>query len=152
MINKNEMKIRNDIDSKIAECMRSKQTALLSAYRMIKTEIMEADKVTGAYLGDDMLLELLRSMQKKREKTMFVYREMCKTELAAQEEVEIQVISRYLPAPIGELEIGGLLRQITQENQLFKKSDFGNVMRLLGTKCPAADKGIAAKLLKEILI
>ena len=45
-----------------------------------------------------------------------------------------------------------MLRQITQENQLFKKSDFGSVMKLLGTKCPSADKGMAAKLLKDILV
>lgn len=145
------MDIRKDIDYMIIALMKSRDAKSLAAYRIIKTAIMEEDKKSGKPISDAQLMEFMSSTRKKCEKTMQTYVDLNRMDLASDSTMEITVLSKYLPTQMSELELRGVLSQITQENSFFKKADMGSVMKLLRAKHSAADMKMASKILNEIL-
>jgi uncharacterized protein YqeY len=96
------VKVRLQADLTIA--MKARDEVALSTIRMLRAAIMNAE-VAGTEavdLTDAQTVAVLRSEAKKRTESAVVYEENGRTESAAKERAELEVIERYLPAAMND--------------------------------------------------
>ena len=75
-----------------------------------------------------------------------------RTDLAAQEHYEVEVIQTYLPTPLSDAEIKQLIEQAVSETQAATMQDMGKVMAILKPKILGrADAALVSSQVKNFL-
>jgi uncharacterized protein YqeY len=143
--------IRDTIKTALVTAMKGGDKASTSTIRLIQSAIKNRDielRTATAPTDDDALVtEVLQKMIKQRRESVTLYRQGGREELAAQEESEISVIERFLPAQLGDEEAGAKVREIVAELGASSMKDMGRVMAAvkerLGTSIePARASGL----------
>ena len=144
--------IRDDIKAALVTAMKSGDKAATQTLRMVSSNIKNRDieTRTGSGGGDDddaMVTEVLQKMIKQRRESVELYRQGGREELAANEEAEIAVIERFLPAQLSDDEARAAIAGIVAEAGATSMKDMGRVMGLvkerLGTSIePARASGL----------
>ena len=121
-----ELKLRITDDTRTA--MRARDKARLSVLRLINAEIKQAEIDTRSSLTDQELHRVLVRMQKQRASSATQYRDGGRTDLATQEEYEIDVIQEFLPQQLTEAEISEAVDQACVTMQADSMQHMGKVM------------------------
>ena len=98
--------LRDDINSALKEAMKSGQARRVSTLRLINAAILQRE-TSGAErttLSDPEILDVMGKMIKQRRESLDIYEKAGRTELAAQEREEIEIISAYLPKHMSDIE------------------------------------------------
>ncbi len=82
-------------------------------------------------LSDDELLLLLQRMIKQRQESVELYQKGGRSELAAQEREEIDIIAAYLPQQMSDAEMRGAIEAAVEEAGAAGMKDMGKVMAAL---------------------
>ena len=148
--------IRNDIKAALVAAMKGGDKAGTQTIRLIQSAIKNRDieARTGKAPGDDDLLvtEVLQKMIKQRRESVDLYRKGGREELAAQEESEIAVIERFLPAQMSEDEAKAAIHAIIAETGASSMKDMGRVMGLVKERhASAIEPARASALVKSAL-
>ena len=104
----------------------------LSALRMLSSEVkykriaLKKEKV-----DDEDIIDVINSMTKKRKDSIEMYKKGNREELAQKEQQEIDVLKRYLPAQLGDEELGALVAQALQDLGVDSPKQMGKVMGAL---------------------
>jgi len=85
--------------------MRAKDSARLSAIRLILAAIKQREVDERIELGDPDVLSVLEKMIKQRRESIAQFEKAARTDLADAEKFELQILSSYLPQQLGEAEI-----------------------------------------------
>ena len=96
----NESGLKARIQADISDAVRAGDELTKSTLRMALAAIMNAE-VAGSeavVLSDEQIINVLRSESKKRAESAEIYEQAGRTESAAKERGEIELIERYLPA------------------------------------------------------
>ncbi|MFM9036271.1 MAG: GatB/YqeY domain-containing protein [Actinomycetota bacterium] len=96
----NESGLKARIQADISDAVRAGDELTKSTLRMALAAIMNAE-VAGSeavVLSDEQIINVLRSESKKRAESAEIYEQAGRTESAAKERGEIDIIERYLPA------------------------------------------------------
>jgi hypothetical protein len=101
-------------------------------------------------LADDVVLEVLRSMVKKREKAIELFEQGGRKDLADKDRGEIAVIQALLPKELGEEELRALVGRVIAEVGAQGPRDMGKVMGALKGR-PGVSPGAASKIVREML-
>jgi uncharacterized protein YqeY len=127
--------IRDDIKAALVTAMKSGDKASTGTIRLIQSAIKNRDIElrTGSASPDDDLLvtEVLQKMIKQRRESVELYKKGGREELAANEEAEIAVIERFLPAQMSEDEARAAVQAIVAEAGASSMKDMGRVMTLV---------------------
>ena len=93
------MSLKEQIEGDIKKAMLAKNKDDLRALRAIKSMILlaQTEKGAGENLSEDAELKILQKAAKQRNDSMALYREQNRDDLANAEQVELEVIKRYLP-------------------------------------------------------
>jgi len=143
--------IRDDIKAALVTAMKSGDKAGTQTLRMVQSNIKNRDielrTATGTGNDDAMVTEVLQKMIKQRRESVELYRKGNREELAANEEAEIAVIERFLPAQLSDEEAQAAIAAIVSETGASSMKDMGRVMSLvkerLGTSIePARASGL----------
>ena len=95
---------------------------------------------------------MLRGMIKSRRESVALYRQGGREDLAAKEEAEIAVISRFLPPEMDEAAVRAAIAAAVAETGAAGPKDMGKVMGALKARHGAAlDMGRAGPLVKAAL-
>lgn len=113
-------RIRSDVTSALKSGDRSRAGAL----RLVLSELQKSAKE-----GGDDEQAVLRRERKRRRDAESAYREAGRTELAAQEGAEAQLIEAYLPKELGDAELEALVRQAVAATDAQGPKDMGTVIR-----------------------
>jgi len=118
----------------------------------VKSEILVFEKQrAGNEVNEEKLMEILKSMAKKRRESIEAYEEGNRPELAQIEKEELEVIESYLPEQMSEEQIKEIAQKVIAGNN-FTKADFGKAMGMtMGELKGQADGNVVSKVLKEIL-
>lgn len=148
------MGLKEKIDADIKAAMLAREKDKLNALRAIKSAILlELTKGgTGEELDEAVGMKILQKLHKQRMESAAIYHEQDRKDLAAEEEVQAQVIEAYLPKQLSEEEITKVVREVIASSGAKSMSDMGRVMgeankRLAGK----ADGSAVAALVKELL-
>jgi uncharacterized protein YqeY len=103
----------DQLQQDLTAAMKARDEVATSTLRMVRAALMNA-AVAGAEaieLGDDQVVDVLRSEAKKRTEAAEVYAGAGRTESAAKELAERSVIERYLPAAMGDDELNAIVAE-----------------------------------------
>ncbi len=125
--------LRDDINSALKEAMKSGQARRVSTLRLINAAILQretsgAERVT---LSDAEILDVMGKMIKQRRESLDIYEKAGRTDLAAQEREEIEIISAYLPKHMSDMEAAHAISTLVQDIEAETLKDMGRTMAAL---------------------
>jgi hypothetical protein len=146
--------LRDDINNALKGAMKAGETRRVSTLRLINAAIMEretrgAERVT---LNDTDILDVMGKMIKQRQESLDIYQKAGRTDLAAQERDEIEIISAYLPRQMSEMEAGAAISALVKEIEAESLKDMGRTMTALKERFSGQmDFGKASAMVKKLL-
>ena len=148
--------IRDDIKAALVSAMKSGDKAATQTLRLVQSAIKNRDIElrTAANAPDDdaLVTEVLQKMIKQRRESVELYRKGGREELAAAEEAEIAVITRFLPAQMNDAEASAAIQAIIAETGASSMKDMGRVMALVKERhASAIEPARASALVKAAL-
>ncbi len=125
--------IQAQVDAAWKDAMKARAPSkdTLSAIRTeLKNKAIETRAAgdSGTTIGDDRALEVLDGMAKQRRESIAEYTKGGRDDLVAQEEAELVVIDRFLPAPLDDAELGAIVDAVIAESGATSMKDMGKVM------------------------
>src|SRR5256885_11833762 len=148
--------IRDDIKAATIAAMKSGEKDTVGTLRLAQAAIKNRDieaRTGGAIKDDDALVtEVLQKMVKQRRESADIYRKNDREDRAADEEAEIAVIERFLPAQLSDAEAEARVREIVAETGASSMKDMGRVMALVKERLGASiEPARASGLVKAAL-
>ena len=115
--------------------MKAKDTARLSALRMLKAAIMNKGMVEkGRDLNDAEVLQVVASLVKQRRDSIDQFAKAGRTDLVEKETGEIAILEHYLPPAVGADEIDAAVAEAIAETGASSPKDMGKVMKAVMPK------------------
>ncbi len=144
--------LKERIRQDTAAAMRARDRARVAALRLVAAEIKQREVDHRQPLDDAGVLAVLDRMLKQRRDSAEQYRAAGRDELAAAERFEIEVIESYLPTPLTEEEVAGLVAEAIAASGASSMRDMGGVMARLRPQVQGrADMGAVSRLVRERL-
>lgn len=103
--------LKDQIQADLTTATKARETLTMATLRMVLAAIRN-EEVAGKVareLSDADVVTVLSREAKKRKESATAYDEASRPELAAQERAELDVISSYLPAALGEDELATIV-------------------------------------------
>jgi len=120
------------ISEDIKTAMKARDTTALNALRALKSALTNAAIEKGG-LGTELeefeVLTAVRKQIKQRVDSCEQFEKAGRPELAATEKTEIEILSRYLPAALGDAEMVAIIEQAVTDTGASGKADMGKVMK-----------------------
>lgn len=132
--------------------MREKKQPDLNVVKNILSDYTYYIKSPNAKPGqseDSAVLSVIQKLIKKRQDAIDQYTSGGRPELAAQEQIELQVLQRYLPQQMSAEEIEKEVRAIIAQVNATSVKDMGKVMKAWSRAY--ADKKTVSDIVKKVL-
>ena len=144
------MSLKATIDNDIKKAMLAKNKEELDALRSIKSMILlaETEKGTVAEISSETESKLLMKAAKQRKESAEIFQKEGRQDLAQRENVQLEIISRYLPKQLSEAEVTDELKKIIAQLDAKGPQDMGKVM---GTATKALAGKADGKMISEIV-
>jgi hypothetical protein len=132
--------------------MRAKDSARLSAIRLLLAALKQREVDERIELSDADVLSAVEKMIKQRRESIAQFENASRSDLADAEKFEVGVLSAYLPQQMGDAEVEKALAAAIAEAGATTMKDMGKVMALLKPRLAGkADMGKVSSLLKAKL-
>ena len=132
--------------------MRAKDAARLSAIRLLLAAIKQREVDERVELDDAAVLGVIEKMIKQRRESIAQFEKAARTDLVDAEKAEVDVLSAYLPAQMGDAEIKKEIDAVIATTGASGAKDMGKVMGALkGKLAGKADMGKVSGLVKARL-
>ncbi|CAA9517762.1 MAG: hypothetical protein AVDCRST_MAG69-2873 [uncultured Solirubrobacteraceae bacterium] len=118
------MSIADRIRDDVTIALKAGDRGRAGALRLVLSELQKAAKE-----GGDDELTVLRRERKRRRDSETAFRDAGRTELAAREGDEAELIEAYLPSELSDAELEALVSRAVSETQATGPRDMGAVIR-----------------------
>jgi len=148
------MGLKEIINNDIKQAMLAKKKQELIALRGIKSMILlaETEKGAASELSAEAEMKLLMKAAKQRKESSELYTKEGRQDLADKENLEYEVIARYLPKALSEEELREKIAEIIAAVGASAPSDMGKVMGVATKQLAGlADGKMIATIVKESL-
>ena len=147
------MSLTDKINAGIKDAMKAKDKDTLRALRAIKSAILLANTDgSGRELNEELEIKLLQKLVKQRQDSLDIYRKQGRDDLAEVEEMEIEVISKFLPESMSEEKLEKELTEIVAETGASSMKDMGQVMGIATKKFAGrADGKTISTIVRKLL-
>lgn len=138
------MALLQQINADLKKAMLARDEVTRDTLRMLKSELLTLD-------DPDELAVLSRAVKSRRE-SINSYIDGGRQDLADKEQAEIEVIERYLPKQLNEVEARDVIAGIIDELGLSSKKDLGQVMKEVKARYPGQIEGkLASSIAGQLL-
>jgi len=145
-----ELKSRITDDMKAA--MRAKEKERLGVIRLILAAIKQREVDERIELDNTQVLAVLDKMIKQRRDSIEQFTKAGRDELAAKEQVEVEIIQQYMPAELDDAELEKLIQECVTAVGASGMQDMGKVMAQLKPKVQGrADMGKVSQKVKAAI-
>ena len=132
--------------------MRAKESARLSAVRLILAAIKQREVDERKELTDADVVAVVEKMIKQRRESIAQYEQAARKDLADVEKFELELLSGYLPQQMNDSEIQQEVSKAVTESGASGIKDMGKVMAVLKPRLAGkADMGKVSNLVKTKL-
>ena len=123
------MLLRDKVNAEIAAAMKSKDSARLSALRMLKAAIMNKGIEKSHDLDDGEVLQVVSSLVKQRRDSIEQFSKAGRHDLVDKETGEIRILEEYLPPAASAADIDAAIAEAIAETGVTSVKDMGKVMK-----------------------
>lgn len=146
----------NSLQERIRDAMKAAMKGgdkkRLAVIRLIMAAVKQREVDERIVLDEQQMIEVLDRMLKQRRESIRQYRDAGREDLAEIEEAEILVIQEFLPQPLRDDEIAGMIREAIDQTGAASVRDMGKVMGLLKPKMEGrVDMSVVSGMIKKIL-
>ena len=132
--------------------MRAAEKDRLATVRLILAAIKQREVDERIVLDDSQVLSVLEKMVKQRRESITQFNAGGRSDLAAKEQAELDVIGAYLPAQLSESELDAMIQAAIAETGASSIKDMGKVMGIIKGKAQGrADMGVVGARIKARL-
>lgn len=127
---------RTEINVALKDALKNKDKIALATIRLIVAalkdrDITEREKGYVDGVDDNAILVMLESMVKQRKESSDIYSKAGRDDLAEREELEIDVIRKFMPQQLSDDEISEIIGGLIVELGAQSIKDIGKVMGVL---------------------
>ena len=147
----------SDLKAKIAAAtsvaLRARERERVKALRLVSAEIKQAEiDRRPETLAEADVLAVLAKMRKQRRDSLQQFNDAGRTDLAAIEQFEIDVIEEFMPESLSESELRDVVAEAIASTAATSMKDMGKVMGTLkGLLAGRADMGAVSRLVRAAL-
>ena len=132
--------------------MKARDKNRVKTIRLALSEIKRVEVDTRNEQTDAQIITILDKMVKQRRESIKQFKIGGRQELAAQEELEIEILNEFLPQALSEEEINSLVHSAIANSQAEAVQDMGKVMAIIKPQVIGrADMAIISKKIKSLL-
>ena len=125
------MSLYERMQQELLESRRRGDSVALDTLGLLKSEVVVATK-DPSYRGeidDELVIRIARKEVKRREEAIEAYRAAGRSEQAAREQREAEILRAYLPPQMSDAELESGVRELIQEIRPEGPQAFGAVMK-----------------------
>lgn len=132
--------------------MRGRTQPDLAVVKSILSDYMYLGKSANAPSTPDAgILTVLQRSMKKRQESISQYKSAGRQDLVDQEEKELEILQRYMPTQMTDIEIKDEVHKIVQEIGAASVKDLGKVMKAWNVDSSLADRKKVSDMVKGVL-
>ena len=125
------MSLKEQITEDMKSAMRAKDSAKLSAIRLITAAIKQKEVDERIELDDAMVATIIEKMIKQRKDSITQFEAGNRPDLAEIEKAELVILSHYMPAGLSDEEIEAAVAAAVQATGATGPQDMGKLMGVL---------------------
>ena len=151
------MNLRASIEERYKEAVKSKKLEKANTLRLIKSAIKDKDienrtSESNNEINDNQIMTLLQNLIKQRKDSIESFKIASRDDLIVKEELEIDLISQFLPKQLNEKETEEIIKEIIKKQSFSSLKDMGALMNNLKSEyAGSVDMATAGKIAKLIL-
>ena len=144
--------LKDRITEDMKSAMRAKQSDRLSAIRLLLAAIKQKEVDERVTVDDTAVLGIIEKLVKQRNDSIEQFEKAGRTDLAAKERDELQLLRGYLPQQMSDAELSAAIDAAIAESGATGPQAMGKTMALLKPRIAGrADMGRASSLVKQRL-
>ena len=147
-----ESNLKELLTESMKSAMRAKDKERLKTIRLALSDIKRVEVDTREEQTDSQIIAILDKMVKQRRESIKQFELGGRQELAAQEELEIDVLNEFLPTALKDEEIKALIQCAIDDSGAKTIRDMGKVMGLIKPQVIGrADLSVISEKIKDLL-
>jgi len=144
--------LKQRITEAMKAAMRARDKARLGTVRLALAEIKKVEIDEQIDLDDSRITSILDKMVKQCRDSIKQFETAGRTDLVAQEQLEINVIKEFLPEALSEEELDTIITAALEKSGASSMQDMGNLMGLVKPQVVGrADMGAVSQKIKAAL-
>ena len=144
--------LKQRITEAMKAAMRARDKARLGTVRLALAEIKKVEIDERIDLDDSRITSILDKMVKQCRDSIKQFETAGRTDLVAQEQLEINVIKEFLPEALSEEELDTIITAALEKSGASSMQDMGNLMGIVKPQVVGlADMGAVSQKIKAAL-
>ena len=135
------MVLKAEIQEAVKSAMKSADALTVSTLRLLLSAVHNEEIRIRKELTTEEIQKTIVTLCKQRSEASELFRKGGREELAQKEEAELAILQRFLPRPLSEEEVMGLIRASIAEAGAKGVQDIGKVMKLVMPKVSGRSDG-----------
>jgi uncharacterized protein len=123
------MSLSNRLTEDLKLAMKSRDQLRMDVIRMIKAAVLNKEVELKRDLDDAEMSRVMTTLVKQRRESVEQFEKAQRTDLAAKERKEIEIIESYLPKPLSPQELEAVIALVLEETGSHSLKDMGMVMK-----------------------
>ena len=141
------MTLYEKLQQDMKQSMLARDEVTRDTLRLVIAAVKKHELEGGKTITDELVQSVLQSASKTRQESIEQFEKAGRTDLAAKEKSELEVVRRYLPKQLDESATRAVVERTVKELGVTSKKDVGVVMKAVMAK----HKGeIDGKLVQQI--
>ncbi len=132
----------------LKNAMKEKDEIKKNTVQMVRAAILQIEKDKGIQLEDNQIIDIIAKEVKKRKDAAIDFQKSGREDLISKNNLEIEILTTYLPKQLSKEEIETIVKEIITEVQATNMKDMGKVMKAAKEKIGAAADG---KTINEVV-
>jgi len=146
------MSLRDRISEDMKSALRARETARLSALRLLLAALKQVEVDERKTLSDAEVIAVIEKMLKQRRDSIEQYEAAQRQDLADAEKFEVSVLRTYMPESLSDAELQAAVARAVADSGAKGPQDMGKVMAVLKPALAGrADMGKVSALVKARL-
>jgi uncharacterized protein YqeY len=146
------MSLISRIEDELRDARLARDTSRRDALALILSSLRSAEKELQRSLSEDEELQVLQRERKKRAEAAEAFAKAGRSEQAAAEELELEVLAEFMPEPLSEYDLEEIVDDVIAEVGATSLRDLGRVMAdVMPQVSGRADGSQVSQLVREKL-
>ena len=147
------MSLKNKITEETRSSLKNGDKDRVSALRLLLAAIKQREIDSREQVSDADIIQIITKLAKQRKESIDQYQKANRTDLVRKEELELKILSGYLPSQLNDNELKKFVEETLNEIGSTDRGEMGKIMSILSEKLKGrADMGKVSKLVREKLI